>query len=81
MNIVCLIIKKEGMDLEILNKLNEEIVLQLQERGIAVPSHTRLNGNYAIRVAITNHRTKREDPKIFVNTIERIVKEIEEVIL
>jgi glutamate/tyrosine decarboxylase-like PLP-dependent enzyme len=77
MNIVCFRFKKEGMDQERLNKLNEEIVLQLQERGIAVPSHTRLNGNYAIRVAITNHRTKREDLKRFVNSVNRIAKELE----
>ena len=77
MNIVCFRFKKEGMNQEILNKLNEEIVLQLQERGIAVPSHTRLNGNYAIRVAITNHRTKREDLKTFINEVKRMAKEIE----
>ncbi|UCG90417.1 MAG: amino acid decarboxylase, partial [Candidatus Heimdallarchaeota archaeon] len=81
MNIVCFRFKKEGMDQEILNKLNEEIVLQLQERGIAVPSHTRLNGNYAIRVAITNHRTRKEDLKTFINVVKRMAKEIEATIL
>ncbi|MFX0149767.1 MAG: pyridoxal phosphate-dependent decarboxylase family protein [Candidatus Hodarchaeota archaeon] len=81
MNIVCFRFKKEGMDQEILNKLNEEIVLQVQERGIAVPSHTRLNGKYAIRVAITNHRTRKEDLKKFVSTVKRIAKEIDVTIL
>jgi len=81
MNIVCFRFKKEGIDQEILNKLNEEIVLQLQEQGIAVPSHTRLNGNYAIRVSITNHRTKREDLKTFINAVKRIAKQIEATIL
>jgi len=81
MNIVCFRFKKEGMDQERLNKLNEEIVLQLQEQGLAVPSHTTLNGNYTIRVAITNHRTKREDLKIFVNTVKRKANEIENTII
>jgi glutamate/tyrosine decarboxylase-like PLP-dependent enzyme len=77
MNIVCFRFKKEGMDQETLNKLNEEIVLQLQEQGIAVPSHTRLNSNYAIRVAITNHRTKKEDLKTFVKAVKKKAKEME----
>lgn len=81
MNIVCFRFRKEGMDQERLNKLNEEIVLQLQEQGLAVPSHTTLNGNYTIRVAITNHRTKREDLKIFVNAVKRKAEEIEITIL
>ncbi len=81
MNIVCFRFRKEGMDQERLNKLNEEIVLQLQEQGLAVPSHTTLNGNYTIRVAITNHRTKREDLKIFVNAVKRKAEEIENTIL
>ncbi|MFX0013443.1 MAG: pyridoxal phosphate-dependent decarboxylase family protein [Promethearchaeota archaeon] len=80
MNIVCFRFKNEEMDLEILNKLNEEIVLQLQERGIAVPSHTRLNGKYAIRVAITNHRTKKEDLRTFIKAVKRIAQELEAII-
>ena len=40
---------------------NEEVLTQVQEAGIAVPSSTTLNGRFAIRVAITNHRTRRED--------------------
>ncbi|MFX0206537.1 MAG: pyridoxal phosphate-dependent decarboxylase family protein, partial [Candidatus Hodarchaeota archaeon] len=81
MNIVCFRFKKEGMDQEMLNKLNEEIVLQLQEQGIAVPSYTRLNGNYVIRVAITNHRTKKDDIKTFVEAVKRKAIEIEGTVL
>ncbi|MHA2203149.1 MAG: pyridoxal phosphate-dependent decarboxylase family protein [Candidatus Hodarchaeales archaeon] len=81
MNIVCFRFRKEGMDQERLNKINEEIVLQLQEQGLAVPSHTTLNGNYTIRVAITNHRTQREDLKTFVNAVKRKAEEIETSIL
>ncbi|MFX0085514.1 MAG: pyridoxal phosphate-dependent decarboxylase family protein [Candidatus Hodarchaeota archaeon] len=81
MNIVCFRYNREGIDQEQLNKLNEEIVLQLQEEGLAVPSHTTLNGNYTIRVAITNHRTKKDDLKIFFNEIKRKAEEIENTIL
>ncbi|MHA2247884.1 MAG: pyridoxal phosphate-dependent decarboxylase family protein [Candidatus Hodarchaeales archaeon] len=76
MNIVCFRHKKVGMDQEQLNKFNEEIMLQLHERGIAVPSHTILRGNFAIRVAITNHRSRTEDFDVFINAVKEIAKEI-----
>ncbi len=41
--------------------VNDEIVVLLQERGIAAPSTTKINGQTAIRVNITNHRTTRAD--------------------
>ena len=41
--------------------LNRRIVEQLHVRGIAVPSHTLVRGRFAIRVALTNHRTRRAD--------------------
>ena len=44
-----------------LDALNREILLQLQERGIAVPSGTTIHARYAIRVAITNHRSTASD--------------------
>ena len=49
--------------------MNKEILFQLQEKGIAIPSNTMLNGNYAIRVAITNHRSKKEDFEVLINSI------------
>ncbi|MCF6305721.1 MAG: pyridoxal-dependent decarboxylase [Rhodobacteraceae bacterium] len=52
--------------------LNEEIVLRLQEEGIAVPSTTRINGRLAIRVNITNHRTTDEDLQVLVDGICRL---------
>jgi glutamate/tyrosine decarboxylase-like PLP-dependent enzyme len=44
-----------------LNELNAELLMQLQERGIAAPSSTQLNGKFSIRVAICNHRSTRSD--------------------
>ncbi|MFX0071872.1 MAG: pyridoxal phosphate-dependent decarboxylase family protein, partial [Candidatus Hermodarchaeota archaeon] len=76
MNIVCFRFNDGISDQKELNKINEEILIQLHERGIAVPSYTKLNGNYAIRVAITNHRSIREDFKILVNSISEISKDL-----
>ena len=44
-----------------LDALNEEILLRIQESGSAVPSHTFIDGKFAIRVCITNHRTEARD--------------------
>jgi glutamate/tyrosine decarboxylase-like PLP-dependent enzyme len=79
MNIVCFRYTKDGIDQEKLNELNKEILLQLHERGIAVPSYTILRGLYAIRVAITNHRTRTEDFDFFINAVKEIAKGILEI--
>ena len=39
------------------NKVNGDIVIDIQESGIAAPSMTLLDGQLAIRAAIVNHRT------------------------
>jgi glutamate/tyrosine decarboxylase-like PLP-dependent enzyme len=59
-----------------LNELNQEILLRLHERGLAVPSYTRLQGRFAIRVCITNHRTTSEDLDFLVRQVLEIAREI-----
>ncbi|HEV8305002.1 MAG TPA: pyridoxal-dependent decarboxylase [Gemmatimonadales bacterium] len=61
LNVVCFRYGIPGKDDAALNALNQEILLRIQESGLAVPSHTLLGGRFAIRVAITNHRSRRED--------------------
>jgi len=41
--------------------VNREIVADIQESGVAAPSGTTLNGKFAIRAAIVNHRTSEID--------------------
>lgn len=43
------------------DRINADIVVALQESGIAAPSTTTINGQLAIRAAIVNHRTQRCD--------------------
>lgn len=69
LQIVCFRYVGEGLDLD---ALNEEIVVRLQESGVAVPSTTILNGALAIRVNITNHRTREEDIDILLDAISEI---------
>ena len=69
LNIVCFRYDPGGLSNEALNALNEDVVIRIQESGIAVPSHTRLGDSYAIRVCIANHRTRRRDLDILVDAI------------
>jgi aromatic-L-amino-acid decarboxylase len=39
------------------DRINREIVIELQESGKVAPSSTTLDGNFSIRAAIVNHRT------------------------
>jgi glutamate/tyrosine decarboxylase-like PLP-dependent enzyme len=43
------------------NRVNADLVIALQESGIAAPSTTVINGQLAIRAAIVNHRTTASD--------------------
>lgn len=54
LNIVCFCYR--GSD-----SVNAQIVLALQKSGIAAPSSTTINGRFAIRAAIVNHRTRACD--------------------
>ena len=56
LNIVCFRYRGDNPD-----ELNQNIVADLQESGIAAPSTTTINGCLAIRAAIVNHRTRRTD--------------------
>jgi glutamate/tyrosine decarboxylase-like PLP-dependent enzyme len=49
------------------NRLNQQIVVELQERGSVAPSSTSLNGRFAIRAAIVNHRTTEAEVDTLVD--------------
>jgi aromatic-L-amino-acid/L-tryptophan decarboxylase len=77
LNIVCFRFEpKIKMDPVDIDHLNMEIVMSLQEFGIASPSSTILNGSYAIRVAITNHRSVKEDFDILVHEVLKIGRQL-----
>jgi aromatic-L-amino-acid decarboxylase len=72
LDIVCFRFNPGGMDREDLNSLNRELLIELQESGIAAPSYTTLNGNYCLRVAISNHRSRFADFDILVKAVLEI---------
>jgi glutamate/tyrosine decarboxylase-like PLP-dependent enzyme len=55
---------------------NKEILMRLQESGLAVPSGTMIGERFAIRVANTNHRSRREDFDLLVGAVVRIGAEV-----
>ena len=67
LNIVCFRFIAAGGDLD---RLNTDIVADLQLAGIAAPSTTTVNGGLAIRAAIVNHRTTEAD---IVGLLEAVI--------
>jgi aromatic-L-amino-acid/L-tryptophan decarboxylase len=76
MNIVCFRYLANGANNDQLNELNKEILMQLHEAGTALPSFTVLDGKYAIRAAITNHRSKTNDFDVLIGEVVRLGQEI-----
>jgi glutamate/tyrosine decarboxylase-like PLP-dependent enzyme len=52
-----------------LDALNAALLVELQTSGLAVPSSTVLDGRFALRVAITNHRSRRADFDLLVQAV------------
>ena len=76
LNIVCFRYVKDGMSSVELDELNEHILVTLQEDGLAVPSGVRIRGEFALRVANVNHRSRREDFDALVKNTLRIGREV-----
>ncbi len=72
LNIVCFRYRIPALSGAELDSLNEELILLLQESGVAVPSKTRINNQVAIRVNVTNHRTTSADMRVLVEAIDEI---------
>ncbi len=62
LNIVCFRYRCKDAD-----RINADIVVALQESGITAPSSTAIDGHFAIRAAIVNHRTNMSDIDALIN--------------
>jgi glutamate/tyrosine decarboxylase-like PLP-dependent enzyme len=69
LNIACIRYAPAGVSEDRLNAMNQEILLRIQESGLAVPSSTMLNGRFAIRVANVNHRARMSDIDALIDGI------------
>lgn len=69
LNVVCFRYRREGSSEDALDRLNDELVIALQESGEAVASSTTVGSRRAIRMCILNHRTTDQD---LIRTLEAI---------
>lgn len=76
LDIVCFRFNPGNMNDERLSALNKEILIQLHERGIAVPSYTTLQGRYCLRIAIANYRSRQEDFDLLAREVVGIGQEL-----
>jgi aromatic-L-amino-acid/L-tryptophan decarboxylase len=76
LNVVVFRYEVPEADGDTLDDLNRELLMRIQERGIAIPSSTILNGAFVIRVCICNHRSRRADFDALVVALEEIGAEV-----
>jgi aromatic-L-amino-acid decarboxylase len=67
LNIVCFRYRARDAD-----RINAQIVAELQEAGIAAPSMTTIDGQLAIRAALFNHRTQVSDLDALIDAVLRL---------
>ncbi len=76
LNVVCFRYAPPGVEDAVLESVNRELLMRLQEQGLAVPSSTVLDGRFVLRCAFTNHRTRRQDVVALVDAAIRTGDEI-----
>lgn len=64
LDVVCFRVRHADAD-----RVNAELVMDLQETGVAAPSTTRIDGKLAIRVAIVNHRVRQRDVDALLDAV------------
>ena len=77
-DIVCFRFNPGGGDERMLRDLNIEIMLRMQEAGVAAVSDTTVKGRHCLRAAICNHRTQRGDLDLLVQEVLRIGNHLRE---
>jgi glutamate/tyrosine decarboxylase-like PLP-dependent enzyme len=76
LNVVCFGYRCTDIDNISANEVNAQILVDLHESGITAPSSTTINGQFAIRAAIVNHRTEQRDIDALVDSVIRLGKSV-----
>ena len=71
-DIVCFRYAPRSLAPERLDAVNHELVLLVQESGVAVVTESTVRDAVVVRVAIGNHRTRTEDLDLLVETVLRL---------
>ena len=79
LNIVCfryIVSRSHPVDPDVLNRINKELLVAVQERGFAVVSPLVINSDtFALRMCITNHRTRYADLDLFMKRLIELAEE------
>ncbi len=79
LNVVCFRYRPQGVGEAALDAFNDELVVRVQESGIAVVSSTSIGGRRALRACFVNHRTTEDDLRVLLDGIrdlgERLARE------
>ncbi|MEI2764047.1 MAG: hypothetical protein V9E95_17770, partial [Methanothrix soehngenii] len=73
---VCFRYIRSNMSDSMLDLLNKQIEVELQEKGIAVPSIVTIKGKKYLHAAITNHRSLQSDFDLLAREVVRIGDEL-----
>jgi aromatic-L-amino-acid decarboxylase len=71
-NVVCFRIVAPHLAPTEQDALNRDVLMRIQSSGAAVPSHTKLDGRFVMRVAVTNHRSTEADFDFLIDELRRI---------
>ena len=77
LNIVCFRVAPPSMSAEQQDALNKELLLRIQETGLAIPSGSKIDGRYVIRVACSNHRSTWSDFEALAVGVETLSAKIQ----
>jgi glutamate/tyrosine decarboxylase-like PLP-dependent enzyme len=69
LNVVCWRANPPGSTPEQQDALNRELLVHLQETGVAICSSTMLHDRFVIRLAVANHRSRWEDYKLLLASL------------
>jgi len=73
LNIVCWRVTPAGTTPEQQDQLTREVLLRLQETGVAVCSSTVVRGRTVIRVAAANHRSRWADFETLLAALPTVI--------
>ena len=76
LNIVCFRLAPPQMAAAQADALNKELLLRVQESGLAIVSGSQIHGRYVIRVACSNHRSTWADFEALASGVEQIAAEL-----
>ncbi len=71
---VCFRLRRAGLRVPELDRLDEAVAMAVQESGEAVPSTTRIGGKLALRACIVNHRTSGADLDVLLAAVRRAAR-------